>query len=200
MAGGTKRLPRAIREQQMLDAAIDVFAESGFHDTSMNSIAARAEISKPMLYLYYGSKEELFAACIRRESVKFLESITAAGDPLLPPKEQIRVGVRAFLTTVDANRKAWIVLYRQAMYQQAFAPLVRATRERVIELTALILRASSRDHHDNKEFGLMATALVGAGEAVGDRIADGEVEIERAVELLVNLAWRGLAGKRPEHP
>lgn len=198
MGGGTKRLPRAIREQQMLDAAIDVFAETGFHSTSMNAIAARAEISKPMLYLYYGSKEELFAACIRRESVKFMDSITAAGDPLLPPKEQIRVGVRAFLKTVDSNRKAWIVLYRQAMYQQAFAPLVLATRERVIELTALILRSSSRERHDNEEFRLMATALIGAGESVGDRIADGAVEIDRAVELLVGLAWRGLAGKKPE--
>lgn len=198
MAGGTKRLPRAIREQQMLDAAIDTFAEFGFHDTSMNAIAARAEISKPMLYLYYGSKDELFAACIRRESVKFLESLTAAGDPHLPPKDQLRVGVRAFLTTVDANRKAWIVLYRQAMYQQTFAPLVIATRERVIELTALILRSSSREAHDNEEFRLMATALVGAGEAVGDRIADGVLEIERAVDLLVRLAWRGLAGTRPE--
>ena len=42
MAGGTKRLPRAIREQQMLDAAVKVFSEKGFHDTSMDAIAAAA--------------------------------------------------------------------------------------------------------------------------------------------------------------
>ena len=35
MAGGTKRLPRAVREQQMLDAAVDVFSDRGFHETSM---------------------------------------------------------------------------------------------------------------------------------------------------------------------
>jgi len=51
MAGGTKRLPRAVREQQMLDAAVEMFSVNGYHDTSMDAIAAKAEISKPMLYL-----------------------------------------------------------------------------------------------------------------------------------------------------
>lgn len=49
MAGGTKRLPRAVREQQMLDAAVQEFALNGFRDTSMDAIAAAAKISKPML-------------------------------------------------------------------------------------------------------------------------------------------------------
>ena len=49
MAGGTKRLPRAVREQQMLDAAVKVFSENGFRETSMDSIAAEAQISKPCL-------------------------------------------------------------------------------------------------------------------------------------------------------
>ena len=55
MAGGTKRLPRAVREQQMLDAAVQMFSVNGYHETSMDAIAAEAQISKPMLYLYYGS-------------------------------------------------------------------------------------------------------------------------------------------------
>ena len=65
-AGGTKRLPRAVREQQMLDAALQMFSANGYHETSMDAIAAAAEISKPMLYLYYRSKEELFGACLSR--------------------------------------------------------------------------------------------------------------------------------------
>ena len=46
MVGGTKRLPRAVREQQMLDAAVRVFADHGFRDTSMDAIAAEAEAPK----------------------------------------------------------------------------------------------------------------------------------------------------------
>lgn len=85
MAGGTKRLPRAVREQQMLDAAVEVFARKGFHDTSMDAIAAEAKISKPMLYLYYGSKDELFRACIQREGLRFIEAVAPAGNPQLTP-------------------------------------------------------------------------------------------------------------------
>ena len=73
MAGGTKRLPRAVREQQMLDAAVQMFSVNGYHETSMDAIAAEAEISKPMLYLYYGSKEELFGACLDRELARFVD-------------------------------------------------------------------------------------------------------------------------------
>ena len=77
MAGGTKRLPRAVREQQMLDAAVQMFSVNGYHETSMDAIAAQAEISKPMLYLYYGSKEELFAACLDRELTRFVDTVRA---------------------------------------------------------------------------------------------------------------------------
>ena len=66
-------MPRAVREQQMLDAAVQMFSVNGYHETSMDAIAAQAEISKPMLYLYYGSKEELFGACLDRELARFVD-------------------------------------------------------------------------------------------------------------------------------
>ncbi|QCQ92590.1 TetR/AcrR family transcriptional regulator [Rhodococcus sp. SGAir0479] len=193
MAGGTKRLPRAVREQQMLDAAIEVFSDNGFHDASMDAIAARAAISKPMLYLYYGSKDELFAACIHREGLRFVEAISPAGDPTLPPREQLRSALTGFLGFVDENRRSWMVLYRQAIGQQAFASQVSSSRDRLIELTAKLLESSTKEP-EGRDFSIMAVALVGAGEAVADRVAGGEIAVEAAVELLDELAWRGLAG------
>ena len=67
-------MPRAVREQQMLDAAVQIFSVNGYHETSMDAIAAEAKISKPMLYLYYGSKEELFGACLDRELSRFISA------------------------------------------------------------------------------------------------------------------------------
>ncbi|NIL79418.1 TetR/AcrR family transcriptional regulator [Rhodococcoides kroppenstedtii] len=192
MAGGTKRLPRAVREQQMLDAAIEVFSENGFHATSMDSIAARAQISKPMLYLYYGSKDELFAACIHREGLEFVQAMTPAADPSLSPREQLRKALVGFLTFVDQHRSSWMVLYRQAIGQQAFAGQVQSSRDRLIALTASLLEMSTKDPGPEHDFGLMAVALVGAGEAVADRVAGGEVDVHQAAELLETLAWRGL--------
>ena len=59
----------------MLDAAVQMFSVNGYHETSMDAIAAQAEISKPMLYLYYGSKEELFGACLDRELTRFVDTV-----------------------------------------------------------------------------------------------------------------------------
>ena len=196
MAGGTKRLPRAVREQQMLDAAVDVFSDRGFHETSMDTIAAKAEISKPMLYLYYGSKEELFAACIHREGLRLLEALAPAGAPNLTPREQLRAALEGFLGFVGANRKSWMVLYRQAVGQQAFAGTVQSSRDRLIELTAHLLESSTKDPDAAHDYGIIAIALVGAGEAVADRVAGGEIEVDAAADLLESLAWRGLSGKK----
>ncbi|WP_024801638.1 TetR/AcrR family transcriptional regulator [Nocardia sp. BMG51109] len=196
MAGGTKRLPRAVREQQMLDAAVEVFSRKGYHDTSMDAIAAEAKISKPMLYLYYGSKDELFRACIARESVRFIDAVAVAGNPTLTPHEQLRAGLEAFLSYVDTNRLSWQVLYRQALGQQPFASEIANSRERVIELTGKLLESSAKYAEPGTNFDIVAVAVIGAGEAIADRIADGEVQVAEAVDLLDNLAWRGLAGKK----
>ncbi|MFC6011409.1 TetR/AcrR family transcriptional regulator [Nocardia lasii] len=199
MAGGTKRLPRAVREQQMLDAAVEVFARRGFHDTSMDAIAAEAKISKPMLYLYYGSKDELFRACIQREGLRFIEAVAPAGNPQLTPHEQVRTALEGFLDFVDRNRQSWQVLYRQAIGQQSFAAEIDNARERVIELTAKLLESSARHADPGTNFEVVAAAVIGAGEAIADRVASGRIEVAEAVDLLDDLAWRGLAGrKKPE--
>ncbi|QIS23300.1 TetR/AcrR family transcriptional regulator [Nocardia terpenica] len=196
MAGGTKRLPRAVREQQMLDAAVEVFSRKGYHDTSMDAIAAEAKISKPMLYLYYGSKDELFRACIQRESVRFVEAVAVAGNPKLTPHEQLRAGLEAFLSYVDNHRLSWQVLYRQALGQQPFASEIANSRERVIELTAKLLESSAKYAQPGTNFDIVAVAVIGAGEAIADRIASGEVDVAHAVNLLDDLAWSGLAGRK----
>lgn len=201
MAGGTKRLPRAVREQQMLDAAVEVFARKGFHETSMDTIAAEASISKPMLYLYYGSKDELFRACIQREGLRFVESVVPAGNPLLSPHEQLRTALEGFLAFVDTNRHSWQVLYRQAIGQQAFASEIENARERVIELTAGLLESSAKHAEPGTNFDVVAVAVIGAGEAIADRVASGRILVSEAVDLLDDLAWRGLAGrKKAEQP
>jgi AcrR family transcriptional regulator len=195
MAGGTKRLPRAVREQQMLDAAVQVYSVNGYHETSMDAIAAEAEISKPMLYLYYGSKEELFGACLTRELGRFIDAVRADIDFKLPPKDMLRGIILSFLSYIDANRASWIVLYTQATSSQAFAHTVREGRERIIDLVARMLRAGTRNPQPEADFQMTAIALVGAGEAVATRVSAGDVDVDDAAELLINLFWRGLKGK-----
>ncbi|MBS4728202.1 TetR/AcrR family transcriptional regulator [Mycobacterium sp. SM1] len=199
MAGGTKRLPRAVREQQMLDAAVQMFSLNGYHETSMDSIAAAAQISKPMLYLYYGSKEELFGACLDRELTRLIDSVRADIDPNQNPKELLRNTIVSFLHYIDANRASWIVMYTQATSSQAFAHTVREGRERITELVAGLLRAGTRHPDPDTNFDVMAAALVGAGEAVAARLSTGDTDVDEAAELMINLFWRGLKGAPSEH-
>jgi AcrR family transcriptional regulator len=198
MAGGTKRLPRAVREQQMLDAAVQIFSVNGYHETSMDAIAAEAQISKPMLYLYYGSKEELFGACLSRELTRFVDEVRSKIDFSQSPKDLLRNAVVSFLSYIDANRASWMVLYTQATSSQAFAHTVREGRDRIVDLVGRLLRSGTRHPEPDTDFDMMAVALVGAGEAVATRVSTGDADVHEAAELMINLFWRGLKGT-PAH-
>jgi AcrR family transcriptional regulator len=62
---GTKGVARADRERQMVEVGCRLFGESGFAGTSVADVADAAGISKPLIYQYFGSKEGLYAACVR---------------------------------------------------------------------------------------------------------------------------------------
>lgn len=194
MANGTKRLPRAVREQQMLDAAISAFSGNGYADTSMDAIAAEAKISKPMLYLYYGSKDELFSACIARESGRFLDAMSEGFDPSMRQKDQARVLVREFLRFVYQNAESWRLLYRVAIGTASFAHIVSDSRKSITAMITDLIRRGTTTGGSDVDFEVTAVALVGAGEAVADRIADGDIDLERATDLLLGITWRGLRG------
>ncbi len=188
-------MPRAVREQQMLDAAVQMFSINGYHETSMDAIAAEAQISKPMLYLYYGSKEDLFGACLDRELNRFVDEVRGKIDFTLSPKDMLSNAVRAFLGYIDAHRASWIVLYSQATSSQAFAHTVREGRERIIDLVGRLLQSGTRNPEPDADFNMMAVALVGAGEAIADRVSSGDADVAEATELMINLFWRGLKGR-----
>src|SRR5438874_3831781 len=81
---GRRKLPRAVRERQMLEVAGRVFAAHGFHEASMDEIDRHAGISKPMIYNYFGSKEGLYFAYIELAGQRLLsrmaEVARAVGD------------------------------------------------------------------------------------------------------------------------
>lgn len=203
MATGTKRIPRAIREQQMLDSAIRVFADLGYHSASMDAIARDAAISKPMLYLYYGSKEELFAACVTRESGRLIDHLTSVAAGGEGARRSLEGVVEAFLEYVDEHTDSWNVVYRQAAAEPRFRAEVDKTRSVLVDLTTDLLEQNSRERRDRGLLEVVATALVGAGEAVADRVALRSTPRPEAAAVVVDLAWRGLSGHRattPTHP
>ena len=190
-----KRLPRAVREQQMLEAAVRVFARRGFHAASMDEIADEAGISKPMVYAYLGSKDDLFRACVNQEGTRLLESIVAVVRDDLPADEQLWRGLRGFFGFVGAHREGWAVLYRQASSRQPFAGDIAELRSRIVEVIAGMLRRAVLAHGaEAREPDLTASAyaLVGAAESVADWLADHpEADPDHSAARLMNFTWLG---------
>lgn len=192
----SRRLPREVRERQILDAAVRVFAEHGYHEASMDEISDVAEISKPMIYTYLGAKDELFVACIRREATRLIDSIGEAVEPDLSPDEQLWRGLRVFFEYVNNNRSSWTVLHRQASSQgQPFAAELADWRGRALNLVAdLLARASATPEQpvQRDQMQPFAAALVGAGESMLDWWIDHpEYTADSLSMRLMNLVWMG---------
>ncbi|SDP81687.1 transcriptional regulator, TetR family [Actinopolyspora xinjiangensis] len=192
----SRRLPRQVRERQILDAAVTVFAKYGYHEAAMDEISEVAGISKPMIYAYLGAKDELFVACIRREANRLIDSITQAVDADLNPDEQLWRGLHAFFEYVNDNRASWTVLHRQASVQgQPFTAELSEWRERALNLVAgLLARAggSSEQPVQLEQMQPFAAALVGAGESMLDWWIDHPEYTADALSMrLMNLVWMG---------
>ena len=152
----------------MLDAAVGVFSQRGFHLASMDEIAEAAGVSKPMIYAYLGSKDDLFAACIRREARRLVKLITSAAPPELAIQQRLHHGLLAFFTFVTEHRDGWIVLYRQARARQPSAGEIATAREQIIARVADLLMPGN----DEITALPIAYALIGAVEALSDWALD----------------------------
>lgn len=161
-----QRLAPEIRRRQVLDAAVAVFSEHGFHGASMDDVAARAGVSKPMVYAHGGTKDGLFAACVRREADRLLRSVqAAAGGAPDDPQSRLWLGLRAFFHALTTRREGWTVLYRQAS-TGPFAAEVADGRSRIIERTAALLAEGIGARP--ADVAPFAHTLVGAAEGMAD--------------------------------
>ncbi|WP_298328308.1 TetR/AcrR family transcriptional regulator [Haloactinopolyspora sp.] len=185
-----KRLPRAVREQQMLDAAVRVFADRGYHGASMDEVAELAGVSKPMVYLYLGSKEDLFGACIRREAARLMERITSAVHDAATIECRLVSGFEAFFGYVAEHKDSWNVLYHRARaLGPPFADEVDRARHDIIDaVTGLVdQRGASAG-----EAGALSHALVGAADALAEWASRTGEPATVTTARLMNLVWIGI--------
>ncbi|MFJ8491031.1 TetR/AcrR family transcriptional regulator [Streptomyces sp. NPDC094038] len=207
----TKRMPRAVREQQMLDAAVRTFGQRGYMAASMDEIAELAGVSKPLVYLYLNSKDDLFTACIRREASALTEAVRTGVDRELPADRQLWDGLRAFFTYTAEHPDGWSVLHLQARtHGERFASEVAAMREEIVAFVTQLIVAAARaalphsrtrssggtstdpDLAESEVAGL-AEALVGAAESLAAWAnATPGVTARQAAATLMNFAWAGL--------
>ena len=112
---GTKGVPRHVREDQILRVAVDEFAASGYAGASMILIAARAGISKPLIYQYFGSKDRLYLACLQRVADALLERLEVAEQSVDETVASRLHVLRAVFEALEPQRNAWQLLYDPSM-------------------------------------------------------------------------------------
>ncbi|MFQ6145316.1 TetR/AcrR family transcriptional regulator [Streptomyces seoulensis] len=195
----TRRMPRAVREQQMLDAAVQIFGRRGYMAASMDEIAELAGVSKPLVYLYLNSKEDLFSACIRREAAALTQAVRAGVRPGLAADRQLWEGLTAFFTHTARHPDGWAVLHLQARtHGEPFATEIAALREELVAFVTLLIAEAAREARRDpdlpeREVAGLAEALVGAAESLADWANATEgVTARQAAATLMNFAWAGL--------
>jgi AcrR family transcriptional regulator len=104
------RVPRDVRLAQVLALAEELFAEHGYTAASMDELARRAGVSKPMVYNLVGSKEELFRTCMDRTADELATRIRAAVEGETDLRRLLLAGGRAWFDYVAEHRALWTAL------------------------------------------------------------------------------------------
>src|SRR3954453_19009348 len=134
---GTKGVPRADREQQIVALAVEEFAARGYTGVSVAAVAARAGISKPLIYQYFGSKDGLFLACLQHVAAPLLQRLEVAwaheDDSVL--SRMATLG--AIFESLAPQRVAWRMLFDDTMPASgAIGEAAREYRARTLQVTA----------------------------------------------------------------
>jgi len=160
-------MPRAAREQLILDVAGGVFARDGYHGAAMDEIAALADVSKPMVYAYFGSKEHLYLAYVERSGRELLVGLERAGRPQDPPLDLLRARISEFLAFVEDHQDGWRVLFAEAASSRPLADEVADLRGRIAAAVGRMIEDGGLEIDPQAADG-MAHAIVGAGESLAN--------------------------------
>ena len=194
------RLPRAERERQILDAAHALFARRGFASVTMDDVAAEVGVTKPLLYAYFGNKEQLYLAGVDRSSTRLQALTLAAIQSAGTPDEGFRAAVGAFFSFVDTDRDAWRVLFAEtAPVDGAVTLRVAEHRERMGRLiAAALVELIDAEHRETArlEVEALSEALLGAVESLARWwLRTGAMTADEAADLLVATVLPGLRAR-----
>lgn len=194
--GGERRRVRmtaAQRREQVLGVGRALFAERGYDGASMEEVAARAGVSKPVVYEHFGDKEKLYHAVVDREVRTLLEQITAAltaGHP----RRLLEQATLALLRYIEEDTDGFRVLMRDSPMMSgggSFAGLLNEVAHRVQHHVAAGFAARG---YDRGLAELYAQAMTGLVAFTGQWWLDARQPPREVVAThLVNLVWNGLA-------
>ena len=191
------RLPAEQRRTQLRERAIEIFAERGFHATSMDDIAEAAGVTKPVLYQHFPSKRALYRELLDDVDRQLTERLVVATAGAATGRERVQAGFAAYFRYVTAHRASFRLLFGASVRNDPeFAAVAEATIDRVAELIADLIDIEAATDHRRT----LAHAMVGMAEATSRRVVndEGEDDPDRLAGWLAEMAWFGLRGVRAD--
>ena len=185
------RLPRAERERQMLDTARALFAARGYADVTMDEVAAAVGVTKPLLYNYFGNKEQLFLACMKPAGrrARHARGGRRAERRRTPPRRCAPASTRSSRSwTPTATRGA--CCYDESL--PGGGEIAARVGEYRARMEALVT-AALQERTESRAVEPLSVAILGAAEALGRWwLRTGAMPAERTAELLIRTIEPGL--------
>ncbi len=189
------RLPRDERRAQLLSAALESFTASGYHAASMDEIAERANVSKPVLYQHFPSKLDLYLAVLDLHIDSLVFSIQKALASTRDNKNRAKETIDAYFGFIEGEGEAFRLLFESDM---SVEPQVRERLERMTYDCAVAVSAviSVDTGLPKDEAMILAIGLIGCAQISARHWLEkgGKIDRSQASALVTSLMWRGISG------
>ena len=184
----------AQRREQLLDVARELFGRRGFGATSIEEIAAHADVSKPVVYEHFGGKEGLYAVVVDREMHRLLGRFTSALSAPGHPRELLQRAALVLLEYIESDTDGFLVLTRDAPVTSGVGSYPSLLGEVARKVEHVLGDQFGARGYDPRLAALYSQALVGMVALVGQWWLDTRSPDKRDVAAhLVNLAYNGLS-------
>ncbi|MEZ5091795.1 TetR/AcrR family transcriptional regulator [Nocardioides sp.] len=186
-------MPAAERRDQLIDVARAVFSERGYDGAAIEDIAARARVSKPVVYEHFGGKEGLYSAVVDHEVDLLLERMTG---PLTAGvgREVLELAANALLDYIEQRPSGFRILVRDTPRDASNATFQSIMGNLADRVEGLLTEGFEQHGLDPRMAPLYSQMLIGMGSQVGLWWLDTREPDRRVVSAhLVNMAWNGLS-------
>jgi AcrR family transcriptional regulator len=193
-------MPAAKRREAILAAALDAFAEGGYHEIPLDSVAERAGISKALIYEHFPSKRDLHRALLESYVWLLLERVVSASNAAPPGEQRLRAGLDAYFAFVEERPDAWRMLVHNTSEQPVadwLDGLRRQVAETITERMAAEAPPGELVEGVSREVGIEMAAeqLVGAAQSLANWwVEHPETPRESVLAIAMDFMWLGLKG------
>ncbi|HWF16974.1 MAG TPA: TetR/AcrR family transcriptional regulator [Acidimicrobiales bacterium] len=193
----SRRLTAEQRRGQLVAVALELFAHRGYRATTMDDIAERAGVTKPLLYQHFSSKRALYLELVDSIAQDLLTAIRRAVMRAEGPRQQVELGFAAYFALVISNEAEFRLLYgRDHADDFELGRALRAVEDAIAEAIDPLIDAGLDDDHRR----LLAYGIVGMAEGASRRFmaqrpdtdAEADEEAQRLARRMADLAWAGL--------